>query len=105
MEYKISKELFEAVIGVELYLDKSFDFKLMHDLSEYDLSYNDFFFACKKWALEQGYSCLSGKDRHLVKDERYVCSIGSSKVLIEDFFADTEQQAVFDACEWILENK
>ena len=57
---------------------------------------------CKEWNLSKGYSHLSGKDDIYEKGEGFVCSIGSTTLLIKDFYADTEIEATIEACNWIL---
>jgi hypothetical protein len=93
-EYKISKELFEAVMEVELYVDKAFEYKLMPNLAEYGVSYNDFFFKCKEWA---------SADFMLSSNNYCSCHIyDGGTECIKSFLGRSEQQAVFDACQWIL---
>ena len=55
MNYKISKELFEAVHGRKV--DEHTDLRYKGFLST--LVVNDFFFECKKWALGQGYEIFT----------------------------------------------
>lgn len=60
---------------------------------------------CKEWLLSKGYSYLSGKDDIYERGKGCVCSIGSTELLIKDFYANTEIEAIFKACQWILDNK
>ena len=69
------------------------------------MSIYEFAFKCKEWALSKGYSHLSGKDDIYEKGEGFVCSIGSTTLLIKDFYADTEIEATIKACNWILEKE
>lgn len=57
---------------------------------------------CKVWALEQGYSVMS-RTRLF---GGWVCEL-MTDYGVEDiqFDADTEPEAVFKACQWILDNK
>jgi hypothetical protein len=107
-DFKISKELFEAVFGAKImiliivgrknskFIQYAYGYTGVHTLSV-----NDFFFMCKEWAALKNLSLISG--RYGTTDE-YFCEI--SEPLDEDtmniLYADSEQQAVFDACEWIL---
>ena len=53
---------------------------------------------CKEWVNKQGYWANSGYDN------KYYCMLRD----MPDnkwFYADTEVEAIFKACEWILENK
>ena len=87
MRYNISKELFEEVNGFKVkYFENDKDnnqiiFSLTKEKFELQgmefISYNNFFFKCKEWALEQGYELVS----------------------------DSEKQAVFAECQRILDNK
>lgn len=121
MSYKISKELFEAVMDVkkECYLQ---DIELI-DENKIIYSYlvdeqfqeprydeeliNDFFFKCKDWALKQGYIIGSYSDGLVI--------LSSNKNVLKmiewrDFTEHpakykSEQQEVFDSCQYILDNK
>lgn len=107
MSYKISKELFEAVMNVETINGIT----LVPKLKEYDyvdgisytlksgggfISYDTFFFKCKKWAKTQGYVIWS------YLDQANTFNFDGIKI---NSFISKEQQAVFDACQWILDNK
>ena len=115
MSYKISKELFEAVMDVkkECYLQ---DIELI-DENKIIYSYlvdeqfqeprydeeliNDFFFKCKEWALNEGYWLMTWK--HKIGAG---CKIfrGHLNIRVDERLdADSEQQAVFDACMYILD--
>ena len=112
MDYKISKELFEEVMGFKIFM---FDIKGRKNskvivysfgyLGSKSISINDFFFKCKDWILSKRYSNLSGKDNIYDINNKYVCSVGNSKILIEDFYAESEEQSVFDACQWIYDKE
>ena len=121
MSYKISKELFEAVMDVkkECYLQ---DIELI-DENKIIYSYlvdeqfqeprydeeliNDFFFKCKEWAFEQAYQLESCKTNKLLEDNKfesiYMCGGFYQYSVIQNFYASSEQQAVFDACMYILD--
>lgn len=89
--YNISKELFEAVTGedtgniFEVYYNPRIDI-------------NSFFFKCKKWALKQGYHLVSCTDKCHIQKKQV-----SMDMHIKTLMSDSEQQAVFDACQYILE--
>lgn len=117
MSYKISKELFEAVKNCNDYLelvvisDRFVTGVGRSSLSKIDI--NSFFFKCKEWAYDNwAYNILSYRENI----SRYGCIITSIDNCIESngwteqiecrhFEANSEQQAVFDACQWILDNK
>ena len=106
MSYKISKELFEAVINVETISGITLVPKLKEyyyvDGISYTLksgggfiSYDTFFFKCKEWAYSQGYIIYSStKSCSMFKEEvQLYCSN-------EDI---PEQQKIFDACQLIID--
>ena len=95
-DLKISKELFEAVYNCDITTDKDM-------LGVYkSINLYEFAFKCKEWISNKGYSQLSGKDNIYEKRMGFVCSIGSTTLLIEDFYAGTEIEAIIKACEHIL---
>ena len=111
LEKIITKELLRKVLPKEtenlsedfsFYIDE--DYIVFRDEGETLFDYNiyKFAFKCKECALSKGYSHLSGKDDIYEKGEGFVCSIGSTTVLIKDFYADTEIEAIVKACSWIL---
>lgn len=92
MSYKISKELFEAVYGRKV--DEHTDLRYKGFLST--LVVNDFFFKCKEWLIGRGYDNWSG-----YHENEYFCFIITKGA----FISTSEQQSVFDACQWVLDNK
>ena len=57
---------------------------------------------CKQWALEHDcelLSCIRSKDRAIcdIYSDKYNCKF--------THYADTEPEAIFKACKWIMENK
>lgn len=122
MKYTVNKKLFKKVMCVDLshkfnldtmlesvkennihvffYLEK--DTKCFH-LDSKSISVNDFFFKCNKWAFEQGFVLRSWIGHDLInlystKDRKIgFCKIGVG----QRFSAETQQQALFEACEWI----
>lgn len=121
MSYKISKELFEKIMNVKLTTDLSIApyYNEVNGCEEEDLiliNYNfiwipldTFFFKCKDWAFEQAYQLESCKTNKLLEDNKfesiYMCGGFYQYSVIQNFYASSEQQAVFDACQWILNNK
>ena len=86
-----------VVLGLGDYLDndQSFD---EFDINIYELAYK-----YKEWALAKGFkinSRLTGKDKNYAE----ILSCKNSAI-IAFFYEDTESEAIFKACEWILENK
>ena len=120
MGYKISKELLSEVISGS---KKVFDSDIIicidrvtlrygileenDNISYFNINIYELAHKCKEWASEQGYillskprtnsskatCCFDINGRHDYEDDFH-----------NDFRADSEQQAVFDACQWILDN-
>ena len=114
LEKIITKELLRRVLPKEtknlsddfiFHIDE--DYIVFRDEGETLFDYNiyKFAFKSKEWALSKGYSHLSGKDDIYEKGEGFVCSIGSTTLLIKDFYADIEIEAIIKACNWILEKE
>lgn len=118
MSYKISKELFEAAMSL-----KVIEFYCRNEIQYYPADkervrcidwiptlsgceYNYFFFKCKEYAFCNGYELMSGlysndnnaKGKCIV----YRCEDDKERV-IKIFNEDDELQAVFDACQWIMD--
>ena len=105
MSYKISKELFEKVMKVELagfsINEENVIGYTFNKIGYFEISVDTFFFKCKEWALNEGYWLMTWK--HKIGAG---CKIFSGHLNIrvdERLDADSEQQAVFDACQWILD--
>ena len=122
-DLKISKELIKAVLEKETEtLSKDFNFTINEDYIEFsddgemqfEYCIYKFAFKCKDWALKQGYYITSD----LIEVNIHPIEYGAVKMksilcidivdntneweLNEHHLASSEQQAVFDACEWIL---
>lgn len=121
MSYKISKELFEVVMGIEICKIEVTGVKINYEkegqfqeddeikflFMSFTININDFFFKCKEWAFEQAYQLESCKTNKLLEDNKfesiYMCGGFYQYSVIQNFYASSEQQAVFDACQWILD--
>ena len=68
-------------------------------ISIYELAHK-----CKEYSNKQGYRLLSGSHNY---NNQPICYIYKDFDYIGDFceiiISDSEQQAVFDACQWILD--
>ena len=111
-DLKISKELVVSVLAEETEnLPDDFTFTIDEDYIEisddgeiqFEYCIYKFAFKCKEWLLNKGYSQLSGKDGIYEKGQGFVCSVGSTTLLIKDFYANTEIETIIQACEWLLE--
>lgn len=106
-KYEITRRLVEEVMGIEPM--NSVDFNIMEDTILYkdkkkkSISINDFFFKCQKWGwnLTPKYTLLSSYRNCML----YKQGDGTMFDFIKSFDDISQQQAVFDACQWILENK
>lgn len=109
MSYKISKELFEAVMSL-----KVIEFYCRNEIQYYPADkervrcidwiptlsgceYNDFFFKCKEWAYNKGYII---KTDIAGEWELYNFKNGG---IFDTQNSSSEQQSVFDACQYILD--
>lgn len=107
MSYKISKELFEAVMKCKInnygFGTSNIGIRVVTEMfDEILITYNDFFFKCKEWAYNQNkqYYIESGYTKY----DSYA-KVWFDGGRNKEFKSNTEQQSVFDACQWILDNK
>ena len=100
MSYKISKELFEKVMKVELagfsINEENVIGYIFNKIGYFEISVDTFFFKCKEWLIGRGYDNWSG-----YHENEYFCYVKTKGT----FISNSEQQAVFDACQWVLDNK
>ena len=101
---EISKELIKAVLEKEVAsFEDDFEFAIedncivfSHDGEIYfEFNIYEFTFMCKEWVNKQGYWANSGYDN------KYYCMLRD----MPDnkwFYADTEVEAIFKACEWVI---
>ena len=110
----ISKELLSEVLGVKIsskygvigkdVKDNRFyylleGYKHIHSDAQ-EINIHELAYKCKEWAWEQGYVINS----HYAKDDCYARANNMVEFSIESK-EKTEPEAVFKACQWILENK
>lgn len=99
MKRNISKELFEAIYNCNLSTDKDMKAFYIRLVSDDFAGYvSGFFFKCKEWAFSQGYVL----DSNSTKDGNAILRAGKHSHYIT---AHDEQQAVFDACQYLLKKK
>ncbi len=96
----ISHELFSKVTGIDVIsgfgADGYSDYHHISSWNIYELAYK-----CKEWATKQDRAIFSGS---LVGEKGFYCDVkiyGGSTVHITTN-QDTEPEAIFKACEWIL---
>lgn len=110
--YKISKELFEAVIGAKCYQYNPTKTNLINwsiDVGKrlyggviqeyYQTTYNDFFFKCIDFVNRKGY-IFNFDSRGFLRIKHI--STGDFKMWEDEEF---NKQRLFDACQWILEKE
>ncbi len=92
----------EGQVNIQLFVKGAFN---VSSINIYELAHK-----CKEWAFEQGYA-LYIKIRPDILDLKdvnhfYVVQIGTgSDKNANQFYGDSEPDAIFSATEWIQENK
>ena len=88
----------ENIIAVSYYMEDGWQ-----HLNIYELAHK-----CKEWAISKGYDILSGG----LEASLYSCYIDYSDkrytlqmTPLHHEFANTEPEAIFEACQWILDNR
>jgi hypothetical protein len=104
----ISKELLSEALGYKIhyihetldYGDLIYEYESAHGYIQTDINIHELAHKCKEWAYENSYTVWSGlycfayvQKHYNEGEELFSCK------------ADTEPEAIFKACEWILENK
>ena len=96
-DLKISKELFNEVTNSkchEVFIKD--EFIIAHsNLGMKMVNIYEFVFMCKEWVNKQEYWANSGYDN------KYYCMLRDMPDN-QWFYADTEVEAIFKACEWVL---
>ena len=119
MNYKISKELFEAVMSF-----KVIEFYCKNEIQYYPADkervrcidwiptlsgceYNDFFFKCKEWAINNDKYLHSMPIKYTNGVQKYACrfDFDIDGYYEQEFCSDSEQQVVFDTCMYILDKE
>ena len=103
MSYEISKELFKEITSNEGTIHEYNRECIINGDVEQCISINDFFFMCKEW-LDIKYN----DDVVIYKNEvLFICDLYAEAGIfcVESFEKDSIQQSLFDACQWILDNK
>lgn len=111
MKYKISKELFENVMNCKVsYIQihsKHITYQyITDDLCESTIPIDTFFFKCKNFIASKGFGVSSGMGVYKNSTIDYSCSLYMDRTgKCSKYFTDdnSEQQAVFDATQFILE--
>lgn len=114
-ECMISKELLSEVLGLKVWKVLDCNMNTLRyciypnegdEPSEYMFPINiyELAFKCKEWAYENKTLCGYNIELKSYKSENdyWLCELMSEDIT---FSADTEPEAIFEACQWILENK
>lgn len=110
----ISKELLSEVLGCdssECYFEDTYNlinYKYQYDVTwseeiQYDnssINIHELAHKCKEWLKNNVSNSFSGFDN----GHRFFCHIENYNIQ-DRFYEDTEPEAIFKACQWILENK
>ena len=104
-DLKISKELLSEVLNLNITYIERCNNSIIYKISVYDreeeINIYELAHKCKEWVLKQGYRIIidCSKDIELgiriLKNGRDIYSNENK----------SEQQAIFKACQWILDNK
>ena len=111
---EVSKELLSEVLHCDVYkidikdnaLEYDCDFDdvpIVRIINIYELAHK-----CKEWAYSQGYILFSKIRLSSSLASCYFDTMGKHDYEDEyhdDFRAETESEAIFKACQWILDNK
>ena len=110
MSYKISKELFEVVTGIKdnFWID---GIHIEFENGMLNMTVYEFFFKCKEWAFWNNYEIIVRmrivdiyRDEHKI-DYGYEINHTNNGIIKTSWWIGSEQQAVFNACQWLLDNK
>lgn len=115
MSYKISKELLRVVLNEAVLRLGSFNNPII-EIAVQRYSYREWLkinlhelqHKMKEWALKQGYelqSRLMSNDHIGIGNCLVIRAEPDPEEIQKIFNSDSEQQSVFDACQWILDNK
>ena len=98
----ISNELLSEVLKTDKFrVDGIFNNTILlryKDGGGWDYNVYEFAFKCKAWAYSKCYEIISYTEGSKI----YQTQLGET---IEEFYAESEIQAIFKACEWIMQQK
>lgn len=98
-----SKELMSEVFGDFIRQVWECDGKIYTKSNNFLEEYNIYELAhkCKEWALTQGYTVQSYTNTHFCEATLH----GVDVEINPNYFGDSEPEAIFEACQWVLENR
>lgn len=108
----ISKELLKEVLKEKVIMVRTIDNNIHYTNEEpYFINKYELAHKCKEWAKRLGWTLQSGWDCHYMakkyghEDKGYYSTIQNKDFKMEEFKCDSELEAIFKACEWIMEQK
>ena len=88
----------KSILNYEVYSDFTCDKVAYGEINIYELAHK-----CKEWAFNKGgIDITSGKRLGL---DGWECLVFFGVIPCDCYEADTEPEAIFKACQWILENR
>jgi len=114
----VSKELLSEVFGVDIKDDPKIGFAY-DDYNGVELEWQEVRFnfisypldyvanKCKEWALKHNYGIASSTDGYVdsvINGFSGIYVMQNPNEILNEFQADTEPEAIFKACQWILDN-
>jgi hypothetical protein len=109
----ISKELLSEVLGIKYdFVQNSYEGINFLNYGNYSekgehINIHELAHKCKEWANEKEYALYSGKndDIWIIATEEYFLGRPQGKLEARpEFTSDTEPEAIFKACQWMLDN-
>lgn len=107
----ISKELFSEILGYRVkWIQETLDDEntLIYDTSKYTnigVNIHELSHLCKKWACTKMFHTVSWTILYEAVDKKGYAQLNhTQKDISKPFHADTEYEAIFNACEWILKD-
>lgn len=106
-----SKELINEVLSKEVEEERFIDSNSLTYVNSgiyEDINIYEFAHMCKEWAFKQGYDLVCKRKYTLTRSTYYECNVEKLLNYIfyfeEEFSSEqSEQEAIFKACEWIME--
>ena len=103
LERKVKEGKGRIVINDNIVTFAYIDEDIWSDINIHELAHK-----CKEWAKKEGYSMQSGtlqttKSWNIFVSKDFTCV--SSETCFSDYKSNTEPEAIFKACKWILEQK
>jgi len=94
-----SKHLLSEVLGVEILdckvVGNGIAYNAKDNYPTQSINIHELAHKCKEWASKHGVNIWSWLNNVEIRD--------SHKCFVKSFIGDTEAEAIFKACEWILE--